>query len=127
MRRTPTRLSVSRLTDDQIEYLAYGPDGFLDVSSAYRSEDEARAAWRRNRRHILRYSELWPGERPWAWWRFDRNLEKPVHLGDSFSYLKENELLREGEELGYYQLINAGRAEASAATQGEKRTGTGSD
>ena len=52
---------------------------FLD-GEPFKSEAEARAAWREHREEIMRwnprgpsFTAIGPGARPWAWWHFEKH------------------------------------------------------
>lgn len=53
--------------------------GIVTGREAFPSEEAARAAWDMVRNEFMaRYYEHHPGKRPWAWWVFDRNLDRPT-------------------------------------------------
>jgi hypothetical protein len=74
--RTPIRHPRrGRLNHAQQMTLQYGPDPRWD---AFRSEDEHRDAWLRNREHML--ATYRHGRRPMAFWRFEAgDLRYPGH------------------------------------------------
>jgi hypothetical protein len=61
-----------RLNHAQEMTLRYGPEPRWD---AFRSEEEHRDAWLRNRDHML--AGYRHGRRPQGWWRFETSLKYP--------------------------------------------------
>ena len=53
--------------------------GIVPSREAFASEREAREAWDSVRdEYVGRYIDRHHGKRPWAWWVFDRNLDRPT-------------------------------------------------
>lgn len=52
--------------------------GIVTGREAFPSEEAAREAWEMVRNeYVGRYLASHPGKRPWAWWVFDKNLDRP--------------------------------------------------
>jgi hypothetical protein len=84
--------SAASLTFDQILELRIGPD---PDRPAFASEDERQAAWEIHGDDILRRATK--GVRPWAWWHYSANVERPAPGDESEELESMGEL--QGEEL----------------------------
>jgi hypothetical protein len=88
------------ITSDQVYYLYTGL--YLDNSVEFKDLDEARRAWRANRRELMKEwarRKNW-GYRPWAFWVFDRgvNPDKEFpNFGDEKRFLITNGLVERWE------------------------------
>ena len=88
--RTPiARERRGKITRQQEDALHYG-----DLSKAFESEEECRAAWERHRASML-HSFAKHGRRPAGWWQCDPEAAELVYPGYDFerSYLFERGLL----------------------------------
>jgi hypothetical protein len=101
-------LQRGRLNHAQEMTLQYGPDPRWD---AFRSEEEFRDAWIRNRDRLLAWYRH--GRRPMAWWRFESPIPYPGYDRER-SALFEAGLLGEEER---EQLVVHWRAHFAQAQQ----------
>jgi hypothetical protein len=59
----------------------------------------ARRLWILHKDELMSRQDLKnPGKRPWAWWRFEQDIEPAsFHYGESLKYLQEHKLLEPWE------------------------------
>jgi hypothetical protein len=102
--RTRKMKRLSPLADWQIGYLQTGiiPDDsnisgwhvliFCYGGSTHNTLD-AKDTWPHVRDEILR-DWIDPKTRPWAWWKFEQNMEMPETAAKQTAYLKQHNLLQ---------------------------------
>jgi hypothetical protein len=73
-RRRVDRHRADRLSGGQESYLELGFVAFAG-EPGFESEEHARAAWEANRDRLMA-ENCHPGERPWAYWTYDWELER---------------------------------------------------
>lgn len=80
---------------------AYGKNQF-----PFRSEAERRELWEKYKDELLEKCK--PGERPTAWYQYEKGLDKKFlkyDHGVEFKFLKEQGWLNEGEEKAYHTFV----------------------
>jgi hypothetical protein len=82
-RRTGARRRGGELTMRELLELRRGPTPY---NNNFPTDDDRRAAWYQHRARLMANDEAesWmiPPSRPWAWWKYDRDIDPP-HRGDT--------------------------------------------
>jgi hypothetical protein len=132
--RITKKRKVSGLTENQIEYLILSHNLMTQDRPPFENDEEIETAWTDNRDYLLTlWGKEYPagfacGSRPWAFYRFDLNDER-LHRrfwhcrvlekdrAPEFNFLKENDLLFDGEHEAFLELV---KSEQMAREEREK-------